>query len=999
MWRLIAVRRSLSMPVLVFACCTWAGAFAFGGTFPFVHYTINDGLPQSSVVCMAQDHDGYMWFGTQSGLSRFDGVHFVNFTLDEGLPECRIVTLYEDGSKRLWVGTLGRGAYYYEGGLWHGVGLPRTGPAYSVPFITEDSNGRVWFCTDSGLATFQGGDTLVPESYPALAFPFVTCVARDRRGNPWFGTNGSGVVHFDGRAWKRFTSGDGLPSDAISGLAVDGKGAVWASTATLGNAVLEGGLWRRDAPSAWMAGRPVIGLYCDLEGRLWHIVASEGAFCETGGSTVRVSRSEGLLRDEVLSIFQDREKNLWFGTIAGACMLSSFKFVNYSLDHGIPNKTVWGLMQTRSGEIWAGCQSGGPVRLENGSWGPVPSPDWMKTNTVRCMLEARDGRVFVGTTAGLGVRKNGEWSRFDTSRGLPGNRVLCMVEGPGDAVYIGTGGGLAVAGPDGAITPFGPPGNQNPVACLLLDRSGKVWAGGQSGLIVLEGGVWSRKGEADGLAYTNVLSLAEAPGGAVWAGTSGGGLFRYDGARFHQLGLRDGLSNNFCYFILPDGPYLYVGTNRGLNRVGPGGVKVFTPAEGLATMEMNLGACMKDGEGYIWIGTMDGVSRFEPSLDRPNGIPPVTHITGLRVFDRTHRIDRPIELKYYDNFVRFEYTGVTFRDPKGTVYRYRLVGVSENWTETPDRSVSFSSLSPGKYAFEVNARNSDGVAGNAPSTIELVILPPFWATWWFRAVMAGLCVVALLAVRRIEMKNIKSRSAIEEEFRLAGEIQKRLLPESPPEIEGYDICGVSVPARAVGGDYFDFIPLTDGRLGICVADVSGKGLPAALLMANIQAVMRSQALFDAPLEVCLQRANALVCRSTNAERFVTLFYGILNPREHSFDYSDAGHNPPLLIKEGGGVVAMEAGGPILGVFRDTRFECGSSTFEPRDVAVLFSDGITEAEGPRSGPFGENRLAEIVRKNSHEPAIRIVGLAMDAVRRHSDGSTHTDDMTLVVVKRK
>lgn len=236
-----------------------------------------------------------------------------------------------------------------------------------------------------------------------------------------------------------------------------------------------------------------------------------------------------------------------------------------------------------------------------------------------------------------------------------------------------------------------------------------------------------------------------------------------------------------------------------------------------------------------------------------------------------------------------------------------------------------------------------------------------------------------------------------EEVRLAYEIQTSLLPKTAPDVPGYDIAGLSVPAETVGGDHFDYIPLRDDRLGLCVSDVSGKGLPASLLMANVQATLRGQAPWTDSVNLCLERANQLLCQRIRKGTFVTLFYGILDPHAHRISFANAGHSRPL-VHATGTVTRLELGGLALGLLPTAAYEGDTLTFAPADVLLIYSDGVTEAMNPAREQFGEDRLTALLHQNAHHPAQTLIDRVVAAVHEHTGDAPASDDITLMAVRR-
>jgi sigma-B regulation protein RsbU (phosphoserine phosphatase) len=239
---------------------------------------------------------------------------------------------------------------------------------------------------------------------------------------------------------------------------------------------------------------------------------------------------------------------------------------------------------------------------------------------------------------------------------------------------------------------------------------------------------------------------------------------------------------------------------------------------------------------------------------------------------------------------------------------------------------------------------------------------------------------------------------IQESLRLASEIQLGLLPKEPPIVPGYDVAGVSLPAQVVGGDYFDFIPMDEDRLAICLGDVSGKGLPAALLMASLQATIRGQTLVSPSPKECLERANKLLLESTDPQKFATFFYAILDTKTHRLTYCNAGHDRPFLVRHDDGPVRLDVGGTVLSFMEHACYEEVVLPFDQDNTLVVFSDGITEATGDDDEQYGEERLAALIMDSIDETASGLIDKIVAAAREHAGDRPQMDDMTLVVIKR-
>lgn len=240
--------------------------------------------------------------------------------------------------------------------------------------------------------------------------------------------------------------------------------------------------------------------------------------------------------------------------------------------------------------------------------------------------------------------------------------------------------------------------------------------------------------------------------------------------------------------------------------------------------------------------------------------------------------------------------------------------------------------------------------------------------------------------------------SLQEELKMASEIQRKLLPDSPPDVPGYELYAANIPAKSVGGDYYDFVPLSEDRLAFCIADITGKGMPAAMLMANLQATFRSQVLVDDDCTTCMTRTNKLLYRSTESTKFATMIYGALDPKSGKIKYTNGGHDCPILFKRDCEPTQLESTGLILGIFEDSDYNQESIRLEAGNLLLLFSDGITEAMNSNFEMYGTEPLKNLVQKNLEKSVSEIGSMILEDIRKHAGGTTQSDDITLMLIKR-
>jgi sigma-B regulation protein RsbU (phosphoserine phosphatase) len=253
---------------------------------------------------------------------------------------------------------------------------------------------------------------------------------------------------------------------------------------------------------------------------------------------------------------------------------------------------------------------------------------------------------------------------------------------------------------------------------------------------------------------------------------------------------------------------------------------------------------------------------------------------------------------------------------------------------------------------------------------------------------------ARLTDRMVEQEKVNR------DVQLAVEVQKRLFPDKPPSTPGLTLAGMSLPARSVGGDYYDFFDLGEQRIGIALADVAGKGVAAALIMSVVQASMRILAIEqNASLGTLAARMNRLLHRSTGSSSYATFFYAQIDGRTRQLRYVNAGHNPPCLLRCAAdqSIEELPAGGTVIGLFPQSSYEEAMVELQPGDVLLAFTDGVPEAQNPKEEEFGEERLKGLLRSSSYLPVDQMASTIASELKRWIDDAPQFDDLTFVLVK--
>lgn len=262
-------------------------------------------------------------------------------------------------------------------------------------------------------------------------------------------------------------------------------------------------------------------------------------------------------------------------------------------------------------------------------------------------------------------------------------------------------------------------------------------------------------------------------------------------------------------------------------------------------------------------------------------------------------------------------------------------------------------------------------------------------------VFASLAAVSLERAR--QHQEILAKRRLEEELSVARRIQESFLPRRKPQLRGFDISGINLPSEEVGGDYYDFIPIIENQMGIAIADVSGKGVPAALIMASFRASLIAEMRNNYAIRSIMFKVNNLLFESTASENYVTAVYGVLDMKNHIFTFSNGGHNAPILRHADGRMEYLTEGGVALGMFENSGYEERRVGLTPGQIMVFYTDGVTEAKSRGEEEFGTGRLKQVIDDSHQLGARRIREKIYDAVRRFTGDVPQADDITLIVIK--
>jgi PAS domain S-box-containing protein len=702
-------------------------------------------LKEMNIRAIHEDKQGILWIGTDKGLYKSDpGKNAFHLCRDcknkDGEFISRINTIYEDEEEKIWVGADdGLVEYKYNNGKGYLKHYPIE-PGYDfnieVNAICEDQSGEFWIGTIIGLYKFDrktGEFTTFKEE--ALKNKQISVILKDRKNTLWIGTSGDGVYQLkpEGEVISFYrnipNNSTSLSNNYVLDIYQDKLGLIWIGT--------YGGGINKLHPEG-----KKFTLYKNIPGK-----------------------PDSLSNNEVRGICQDKKGGIWVSTRGGGISkfdLVNKKFKRYLIGEDIskdPRRNELNVIHVdHFGNIWVGTFQSGLFKfvLGNGKFDNYESRSIKKGDHILSIYEdKKEGYLWIGIEdKGLiQLDNNKERKEFENYKNIPGesnvisnNNVYVIFEDHSGILWIGTGGG----------------------GLNRFDKEKEQFTH-----------YLPNKDNPNSLSHNFISAICEDQDNNLWIGTGGCGINKLvdrEYAIFKVYTTKDGLPNNVIYDILEDKTgNLWITTNRGLSKFNPEKKEFrnFTINDGLQGCEFNQGAaCYNKETGMMFLGGFNGLNVFKPGEIRNTWLPPDIVITSFKILNEavplSTRISKnnKLTLSYKDNFISFGFAALNFSDPENNRYAYKLEPINKEWIQLGNKhDKDFTGLRPGKYTFHVKGADSHGVWNENGTSIKITITPPFWATWWFYALLGLALIIGVFAVinlrtRRIEIKRRKLQALV-----------------------------------------------------------------------------------------------------------------------------------------------------------------------------------------------------------------------------------------------
>ncbi len=860
----------------VVVCSLLLGKSSNAQKYNFRQYSLEEGLSQSQVFDIEPDDMGNMWIATYGGgITVYNGIHSWYYSVEENLPGYSVLSLHNDGKGKMWIGTnMGLAAY-------NGDSIIRfdgkNGLRVPIWEIDQSSDGVIWLAGNNGL-WFYKNDSLQLFKHDSLKSTQIYNLFIDSSDRMWLFTSDERLVMYDGKNIHKNLIDETL---IVNTVFEDHKNQIWLG--------LNQGLMNYSdnqklyTKADGLSDNHVLDIEQDNNMRLWIGTDIGGVNVFDGKNFMTIWDQQGIGFNRVNKLYEDNNHNLWIGTDgAGVSIFSGFTFQQISFANGGVNNFVMAVIAEKD-EQWFGTDGMGLVRRKNGKIKIFNTEDGLASNSINAICKGLDDTLWIATNYGLCSFDGANFKTYTIHDGLPENYTMSLLLASDSTLYIGTYGSGAAKYKNGKIEDITEELKleDDIIWNIYEDSRGSIYFTTGDGY-VKHGTKTKRHTTDNGLIDNGVGSIVEDSKGVLWVGTDNG-ISRFDGKKYRNYQMKDGLCSNIIYLLTIDkDDNLIVGTEKGINRIqyDESGnftqVKYYGKKEGFFGIECNSNAVDIDENGKIWIGTVEGVTIFDPKEENTCINPPKSYITKIKLYYNEVnwkqytdsvipwiKLPHELELQFNQNNLTFEFIGIDYIIPENVQYKYRLKGIEEEWSPpTSSNYVRYTNIPPGDYEFQVIASNHYGIWNKKPTGFLFVINAPFWKTIWFYtlialAVITGIFfyirfrtrklkkakdTLALMVKERtfevlkqkdeIEQKNIRLEEAykdITDSLRYARRIQEAMLP--PVEkISKYfsDLFILYKPKDIVSGDFYWYFKHNKTQY-LAAVDCTGHGVPAGFL--------------------------------------------------------------------------------------------------------------------------------------------------------------------------
>lgn len=749
-------------------------------------YTVRDGLPSNRILALYQDSRGFLWIGTNNGLSVYDGASFKNYSVANGLSNNWVTSIVESRTTpgKIWVGTIAGGLNGLDRGAWSKFEIDASQPGGDfVGSLAEDFHGNLWCSSRFAVVVLKGqGITRTNISEGAVAIVLMP------DSLIWVATARHLYVFEHPPSYDREVPLALGENRTITALSPGPQGAVWVALSDSSLLLIRGSTIT--LRTKLRSGIPLQMIR--NEGMQWVRTNDNIAIVVEADPDIQkplqYRNEKGIPSGVLLPILFDREDNLWIGSwLDGLHKIADRSFIHIPLDGLGAAVNELSAIADSNGHLWVGSNDGvwEFYRSKDDEWIKVFHPLTRETLNSPLQFDSFN-RLWVGVPEQVHCYKR-EGNAYAASRlshiqtlhrqvHYPGQTVAFNVDRRGNVWIAAAGSGIIVldASSKKTLARY-PPTESRPfrhVMAMYHDPEDRMWIGTFThGLHVIraqDGRLIRRLTKADGLPGDQIRSIYRDSEGHMWIGTRYNGLALLKEDGFRTLSMRDGLASNAIWVIREDTQgRLWLQTDEGAVAIDRKTLTLLPPKPELLGEIVNFFGIHKDE--FLWVKAPGGLTIMEFSRESRDLTPPIVHIQTFEASGEPFSPEKEIELAYRQNTLSIEYVGISLRNEKGVRYRYRMLGIDTNWTQPVNqRRVTFATLDPGSYTFQVEAINGDGIPSIQPASASFTIIPPFWQRWWFVCLAVAAVSAILWALYRYRIKKILEMERLR--VRIAGDL-------------------------------------------------------------------------------------------------------------------------------------------------------------------------------------------------------------------------------------
>ncbi|MCK5146495.1 hypothetical protein KAR48_07040 [bacterium] len=754
--------------------------------------TSDDGLIQSDINCMMQDNAGYLWIGTNNGISRWDGHSFENFNKNQGLINDYVQTIFQVSNGDILIGT-NSGVSIFQDSCFVDFIDEKQLLSGRVNCIYQSENGKIYFGTN-----YKGVVAAVQDRFEylsketGLASGQISTITEDHSGNLLIGYKYSGMGRVKNGEVVNFTDQNGLPSNRVRSISRNIQDEIIITTA-------RGVCKYYDGVFELLIKDDALDFVKGAECELWIdkaclLVTSRNIFqLKNNEITVLDVCDEGL--SDYNCLFVTRNGTLYLGTSGNGIRIykEHSLFTVDNPDVGF-NRLIFGITNDAEGNICFSNRGGEVGIYKDGTVVIARAPENMTLGSIYSLLKDVHGRVLCGSSRmGVFLLESGQLITTPEFAPMAGERIIEIFQARDETIYLGTYKNLW-AYKDGSFRDVANDMElgENKFGTIYETRDSTLFLGlDDCGIITIKNGKKSLYTKKDGLTDDEIHAIFQSSDGTILISTDYG-VNVFENNRFRPFEYNDELVDNIIYGIEEDNKgNLYFTSTRGVNIVDksfdPPRIRRLLKSDGLASNEMNSEAIYKDDRGRIWFGTIAGISCYDPSLDFPNKHAPVFGITSVEVMGEQLPDNGFFTIQGNENIIRFNYRAIDLDSPEKVMYFYRLVGHSTKWRRTTDRTMTYSNIGSGKYTFEIHAQNDWGYSSPL-SAVSFSVSTPLWKNWYLPGSLLLLTFLAGLfyfLTRKKDAQLARDSKALIPMVELQNLLSKRELEVTRLLIEGY----------------------------------------------------------------------------------------------------------------------------------------------------------------------------------------------------------------------